>query len=94
MIVAGDGRWLAAKKLKFPEVPVIRAEFVDEDQKSAFALARNRIGELSSWDEDLLQEELEALFDSDCGIDITGFSTADLDFAIIEPKPRSRRRAG
>ena len=86
-IVAGHGRWHAAKKLKFPEVPVIRVEFRNEDQKAAFALASNRLGDLSSWDEDLLQEELEALFDSDCGIDITGFSTADLDFAIAPEKP-------
>ena len=86
MIVAGHGRWLAATKLKFLQVPVIRVEFRDEEQKAAFALASNRLGELSTWDEDLLKAQLEALFNSDCGIDITGFSTADLDFAIVEEK--------
>ena len=54
MIVAGHGRRLAAKKLGLREVPVIKAEFVSDEDRRAFALADNKIAELAGWDEDLV----------------------------------------
>lgn len=84
MIAAGHGRWLAAKKMKLRDVPVIRAQFITDADRRAFALAENRIADLSGWDEDLLAEELTFLFDDGYQLDITGFSIADLDFSIPE----------
>lgn len=63
MIAAGHGRWLAAKKLGLALVPTIKACFLTDADRRAFALAENRIAELSGWDEDLLAEELTILFD-------------------------------
>src|SRR4051794_23736146 len=54
MIVAGHGRWEAAKKLGLAEVPVIRRRFLDKADRRAFALADNRLAELSSWDPEIL----------------------------------------
>lgn len=82
MIAAGHGRWLAARKMKLREVPVIRAKFVSDSDRRAFALAENRIADLSGWDEDLLAEELTILFEDGYELEITGFSTADLDFSV------------
>src|SRR4051794_395906 len=59
MIVAGHGRWEAAKKLGLPEVPVIRRSFLNPCERRAFALADNRLAELSSWDPEILSGELE-----------------------------------
>jgi len=85
LIVAGHGRWVAAGKLGFSEVPVIRATFLTDADRRAFALAENRLAELSGWDEDLLRAELEFLFDADYEISATGFELRDLDFSIETP---------
>lgn len=90
MILAGHGRWEAAKKLKLLEVPTIRAQFLTEADRRAFVLADNRIGDLSGWDQNLLSEELKILWDDGYELEITGFSTADLDFALpeeMDPEP-------
>ena len=84
MIAAGHGRWEAAGRLGIEAVPTIRARFLTDADRRAFALAENRIAELSSWDEDLLANELSILFDGGYDLDITGFSTADLDFSLPE----------
>jgi hypothetical protein len=84
MIVAGHGRWLAAKKLKLLEAPTIRARFVTEVDRRAFALAENKIAQNAGWDDALLTAELEFLFEGGYDLEITGFSTADLDFSIVE----------
>ncbi|MFC4595536.1 site-specific DNA-methyltransferase [Sphingobium tyrosinilyticum] len=81
-IVAGHGRWLAAGRANIEEIPVIRAEFLTDLDRRAFALAENRISELGGWDDDLLKAELNALFDGGYNLDITGFSTSDLDFSV------------
>jgi ParB/RepB/Spo0J family partition protein len=57
-IIAGHGRWAAAKELGLRTVPVIRADHLSADQVQAFPLADNRLGELSSWDETALALEL------------------------------------
>lgn len=84
MIAAGHGRWEAAGRLGIDNVPTIRARFLTDADRRAFALAENRIAELSSWDEDLLANELSILFDGGYDLEITGFSTADLDFSLPE----------
>lgn len=45
IIAAGHGRWQAAKLLDLEAVPVIRAEFLTDADRRAFALAENRIAE-------------------------------------------------
>ncbi len=83
-ILAGHGRWKAAVQLGMPEVPITRVHFPSEQQRRAFALADNRLAELSEWDETLLSEELKFLFEDGFELNIAGFSTADLDFALPE----------
>lgn len=86
-IVAGHGRWQAAKLLGLRDVPIIRVKFLTDADRRAFALAENRIAELSGWDETLLAEELTILFEDGYDLEITGFSTSDLDFSIADEKP-------
>jgi len=88
MIAAGHGRWQAAKKLGLKEVPVIRARFLTDADRRAFALAENRISELSSWNEDLLANELNILFEDGYDFEITGFSTSNLDFSSPSEKKK------
>lgn len=84
IIMAGHARHGAAEKLGMPEVPVIRAEFLTKADRRAFVLAENRLAQLAGWDKKLLVEELEILFEGGYDLEITGFSIADLDFAIPE----------
>lgn len=84
MIAAGHGRWMAARQLDIDEVPAIRATFLTEADRRAFALVENRLAELSEWDDELLAGELEILFEEGFDISTIGFSTADLDFAIVD----------
>ena len=43
MIAAGHGRWLAAKKMKLRDVPVIRAQFITEaDRRGLRAQGKRR----------------------------------------------------
>lgn len=86
MILAGHGRWLAARKLRLPEVPTIRARFLSESDRRAFILAEDRISDLSGWDDSILAEELNILWQDGYELEITAFSTADLDFSIPEEK--------
>ena len=68
IIVEGHGRLMAAKKLGMKEVPVIRLDHLSDEERRAYALAHNKTAELSSWDLDTLDSELDELgkmFDMD-----------------------------
>lgn len=69
VIVAGHTRYKAATKLKLETVPCIVAEDLTEEQIKAFRLADNKVGEIATWDEGLLTEELEGILN----IDMTDF---------------------
>ena len=58
VIIAGHTRLKAAQRLGLSEVPVhIAHDLTDEDVKK-FRILDNKLGELSSWDEDVLESEL------------------------------------
>lgn len=61
IIVEGHGRLLAARELGFTEVPCIRLDHLNDEQRKAYSLTHNRSAELSSWDFDILEEELKEL---------------------------------
>ena len=73
IIVAGHGRYHAAKKLGLQEVPVIIADDLTPVQIKAFRLADNKVAEQSTWDEELLQLELEMLNEMDFDMELFGF---------------------
>ena len=77
VIIAGHTRLKAAKELNIKEVPVIVADDLSEEQVKAFRLADNKVSEIAEWDFDLLDEELDDIFN----IDMTdfGFDIDDLD---------------
>jgi DNA modification methylase len=85
LVLAGHGRLEAAKKLDFKALPCVRVDHLSEAQKKAFALADNRIAELSEWDEDLLGEALEELSFEELDFEITGFDTVDMDRLLAPP---------
>lgn len=69
MILAGHGRFLAAKQLGIEEVPCIMADGWTSEQKRAYVIADNKLAENSSWDTGLYFSELKEL--SEIGFDLT-----------------------
>jgi len=84
IIVEGHGRLLAAKKLNLAEVPIIRLDDLTDEERRMYALAHNKTAELSAWDFDTMDTELEELgemFDvEELGFDVAEkVSMEDLD---------------
>nr|WP_170610931.1 site-specific DNA-methyltransferase [Ruegeria arenilitoris] len=83
-IVAGHGRFAAARKLGFTEVPVIELAHLSEAERRAYVIADNRLAELAGWDHEILAIELLALseMELDFDLEITGFETAEIDLML------------
>lgn len=64
-IVEGHGRLMAAKELGMTEVPIIRLDYLTDEQRRGYALAHNKTAELSDWDFDVLASELQDINDID-----------------------------
>lgn len=58
IIITGHTRLKAAQKLGLETVPVIVADDLTQEQVTAFRLADNKVAEYSTWNEELLIEEL------------------------------------
>lgn len=73
-IVTGHTRVKASKLLGIDEIPVIQANDLTDEQIKAFRLADNKVSEKAEWDYDLLNEELDEIFD---------INMEDFDFEFI-----------
>jgi hypothetical protein len=92
-ILAGHGRYAAARSLGLSEILIIRLMHLSSAEKRALALADNKIAELGSWDSDQLKETLAQLtdpsFELSFDIAITGFDTTEID-SILHPAASRR----
>ena len=93
-IIAGHGRVAAAKLLDIAGVPVLRVSHLSEVEKRAYILADNKLAELAGWDNEILAIELQGLIDVSFDVDVTGFSTADVDFVLDQAAEAGRQPAG
>ena len=91
-VIAGHGRLLAAKELGLEFIPAIKLAHLSEAQERALAIADNKIALNSSWDLEILSEELEFMSAPDFEIDvgIIGFDTPEIDLIIGEPVETSK----
>lgn len=78
-IIAGHGRFAAAKKLGLKSVPVISLEGLSEEDKRALVIADNKLTDNSAFDIDVLRAEMAELRDIDYDLSLTGFSEDELD---------------
>lgn len=79
VIVCGHTRFKAAKRLGLAEVPCIVADDLTDEQIKAFRLADNKVGELATWDDELLSLELSELEELDFDMGEFGFQFDDAD---------------
>jgi DNA modification methylase len=78
LLLAGEGRLGAAKKLKMKEVPVIPLGHLTEAQRRALVIADNQLALNAGWDEEMLRVELAMLHDEDYNLDLLGFEDIEL----------------
>jgi ParB-like chromosome segregation protein Spo0J len=81
-VIAGHGRLLAARQLGLQRVPTIALEHLNPEQAKAFAIADNRLGELSTWDDRLLGERFRELSRLNLSLDVTGFQIPKIELLI------------
>jgi hypothetical protein len=83
VVIAGHGRYAAAKLLGLKQVPAIEVRDLSKAKRRALALADNKIAENAGWDRELLSAELpelaELLVVEDLDIAITGFAPVEID---------------
>lgn len=76
MVIAGHTRIAAARSLGLSTIPV-RYMKLSRTEAELLAIADNKLGEISDWNEDMLKDILTALPEND--LDDTGFSQDELD---------------
>jgi hypothetical protein len=83
-IIAGHGRFAAAKLLGMDRVPTIRLETLTEAQVRAYVIADNRLAEKACWDKSILAIELQHLITiaGDLDVTITGFEIPEINLMI------------
>ena len=84
-IIAGHGRLMAARKLKYEKVPVIELKGMTPSQKKAYIIADNQLAMNSGWDTGLLSIELSELKDEDFDLSLLGFDDKELD-KLLQPE--------
>lgn len=88
-VIAGNGTLLAAREEGFTEIAAVVSPFaVGSDEAKAYAIADNRVGDLSKFDIDIVEKSLGAF--SKSLAEATGFSVdafPDLSTAPEDPEP-------
>jgi len=88
MILAGHGRFEAAKLLGLDKVPTIRISDLSDAQKRAYVLADNKLAERSGWDRETLAAELGELSimlpELGYSVDLTGFEVGEIDSLLAD----------
>jgi len=79
VLITGHTTMKAMQALKWATAPEVTQVFgLTEAQKKAYRIADNKLGELATWDEELLALEFEDLKGLDFDVDLTGFDTKEL----------------
>lgn len=78
-IVDGLSRWHAAKRLALPEIPCIIVHDANAQDLRILRLAVNKLPQEAEWSIEDLKLEFEELIAVDAPIEVTGFSTIEVD---------------
>lgn len=84
VIIAGHTRYKAAQLLGIESVPVIVADDLSPEKVRAFRLADNKVGEIATWDSELLDFELDALEGLEIDMGEFGFFKSSIDWDDVD----------
>lgn len=82
VILAGHTRYKAAQQLGLEEVPVVWQTDIDEIKARGYRIADNKTAEISTWDRDLFDEEIQGIMQN-CDFDIKDLGLADWEMQRI-----------
>ncbi len=85
MILAGHARLVAAQLLGRKVVPCVRLAHLTVAQKTALAIADNKLSDESTFDDAALRAVLIELANLDFDLELTGFDMGEIDFLIDGP---------
>ena len=77
-IIAGHGRVLAAGRMKLETVPCLRLTHLTDAQRRAYVIADNQIALNGGWNQEMLDEELQALAYESFDTALLGFDDDEL----------------
>lgn len=86
VIIAGHTRREASLLAGLETVPYIIADDLTPEQVKAYRIADNKLGELATWDENMLKEELLEIQEQEIPLEVLGFTEIDLQQLFIEEK--------
>lgn len=88
-IIAGHGRWEAAKLIGLKKVPVVQVGDLSAAEIKAYRLADNQLTLNTGYDETLLKVEIKTLIElnPEFELETIGFETAQLDILLSEDIP-------
>jgi hypothetical protein len=81
-ILCGHGCYAAAQRLSLKEVPTLTLVGLTPAKKRALVIADNRVAEGSAWEMDLLKVQFQELAKIDFDVELTGFSTGEIDLIL------------
>jgi DNA modification methylase len=91
MVLAGHGRFEAARLEGLTHVPILRFDHLTEAQKRAYVIADNKIAEQAGWDREILAIELGELVDllpaEGFDVSLTGFEAPEIDLLLADMVP-------
>lgn len=88
-LIAGHGRWLAARRIGLKQVPCMVARDWSPAQKQAYVIADNQLALASSWDDNQLRIELgELSLGGEIDTELLGFNSTELaELSLQVPQP-------
>src|SRR5216117_2179104 len=92
---ARSGQYIAskhfevAKLLGLDSVPTVRLAHLNAAQRRAYVLADNKLALNAGWEGELLAIELQGLIDINFDVELTGFSTTEIDLVLEEAREGS-----
>lgn len=99
VIIMGHTRYKAAQLLNLDKVPCIVADDLTKEQSKALRLIDNKIQELSGWNFDKLDEEMQEIANMELGFNLEEFGFEHVDemlsddfFKDAEPHEKRHRK--
>ena len=85
VLITGHTTLKAMQSLGWKTCPAVTQVYgLTEEEKRAYRIADNKLGELAEWDLELLALEFEDLMDMEFDLSLTGFSDTEIDFRFPE----------
>lgn len=92
-IIEGHGRYLAAMLLKMDKIPAIKLSHLSEAKRKAYILIHNNLTMITGFDENLIQQQINEICDSDLDFEMSDFGFLQKEIETINETNSESRGA-